>query len=72
MTWSELEDYWIKGQDAATWIDLCMNDSNWNLFCWPFGVKYLHAADSSKTALLQKPEVFVGLIMFILPLAFWW
>lgn len=65
---------WIGGprnnrQDAVAWIELCMNDSNWNLLCWPFGVKYLHAADSSKTALLQKPEVFVGLIMFILPLA---
>lgn len=51
---------------------LCMNDSNWNLFYWPFGVKYLHTADSSKTALLQKPEVFVGLIMFILPSEFRW
>lgn len=49
-----------------------MNDSNWNLFYWPFGVKYLHTADGSKTALLQKPEVFVGLIMFILPSEFRW
>lgn len=37
-----------------------------------FRAKYLHAAKSSKTALLQKPEVFVGLITFISLLAFSW
>lgn len=36
------------------------------------GVKYVHAADSSETVLLQKSEVFVGLITFILPLEIRW
>lgn len=49
-----------------------MNDSKILFFFLPFGVKYVHAADSSKTVLLQKPEVFVGLITFILPLEFRW